>query len=130
VGYGDNFPHTASVIDFRETGARVQGEKEVKPFPGTPFACFLILPQGGAEQQLPRGRRTVTRPTLLVALEDDAGAPVVISSAAKIDVTAPELAQFLDGLETVRWEVDGDPTPFARPGDPVGSMVNLKRVRD
>lgn len=129
MAYGDQFPHTATPRRPTQSGTRVQGEREVKDVPGTPFACFLILPTGGREQPAPRGRRTVTTPTLLLPELDDAGAPVAITAELLIDVSAPEYAPQL-GAETVRWQVDGDATPFAKPGELVGSMVTLKRVRD
>lgn len=124
MAYGDRFPHTAQVIEHRETGERIEGEKEVQDVAGAQFPCFLLLPTGGKEQPVPRGRRTITTPTLLLPPD------IELSSAADIDVVAPELPPPYGGPTPVRWQVVGEATPFVRPGQMVGSMVTLKRVND
>lgn len=104
----------------------IEGEPDVDEVPGTPFDCCLFLPQG-TEQAAPRGRRTITRPTLLLAAEDDEGLPVLAAAELLLDIVAEELT----GPTPVRWQVDGDPQPFGKPGTSIiGSQVALKRVRD
>lgn len=126
MALGDVLVHSAYVLRPVQSGARIEGEHDVEDEEGTPFDCFLILPRGGQESNAPRGRRTITRPTLLYEPEDQLNGVVELDSTSKLMVTAEELT----GPDPVEWQVDGDPTPFARPGELIGFEVNLKRVSD
>jgi hypothetical protein len=69
----------------------------------------------------------VRRPLLLLSALDEDGQPVAVSSADLLDITAPELT----GPSAVRWQVDGYPQPFGKPGESIiGSQCNLRRVDD
>lgn len=104
-----------------DSGASAEGGT-----PGTPIDCCLFLPLG-TEEKPRRGRRVVTVPTLLFAVEDTAGVEVQLSPADQLDVTAPEVT----GPDPIRWQVDGGVQPFGPPGeDLIGKQVAVKRVDD
>jgi hypothetical protein len=121
--------HTAVPLVPNEAGEWIEGEKEVKPVEGAPFPVLLQLPTGGAEENVPRGRRTIQQPQIIYEPFDALGAEVNLSPADELLVTAPELAGSL-GAATTKWQVDGDPTPLAKPGFLVGFLARLKRVKD
>ena len=109
----------------------VEGERVDTLTPGTPFDCCLFLPQG-TEAGTGRGRK-VTEPTLLVAPEDDFGAPVALDPDDELHIVAPELnaARGLPADTSERWMVVGAPQPFGKPGEPIiGSQATLRRVDD
>lgn len=105
----------------------VEGEPETtRPVDGSPFDCLLILPRGGDEDEIPRGRRKVKRPVILFEPFDVTGADFELRAEDRVKVTAPELT----GVDPVLWQVEGDPTPMAKPGFLVGYEAALKRVED
>ncbi|MGH2939450.1 MAG: hypothetical protein ACRDPE_15185 [Solirubrobacterales bacterium] len=121
--------HTAVPLVPTSTGEWIEGEEEVKPIEGTPFPVLLQLPTGGSEENVPRGRRTIQQPQIIYEPFDALGAEVVLSPADELLVTAAELAGALGAL-TTKWQVDGDPTPLAKPGQLKGFLARLKRVKD
>lgn len=124
MAYGDILVHTARPVREEETGPKVDGRPSTAPVQGTPFDCCLFLPAPGAEAE--RQGRRIKRPTLLMATLDRAGEPVAVSAEFRLLVTAPEL-----GLDSVEWQVEGDPQPFGKPGeDVIGSQVTLRRIED
>lgn len=118
--------HTAVPISPSKEGEWVEGRRERKDAPGTPFACLLQLPAGGTEENAPRGRRTIKQPQILYENFDATGGELSISPADELAITAPEVT----GPDPVRWQVDGAPTPLAKPGFRIGFMARLKRVED
>jgi hypothetical protein len=130
--YEDVLVHTAVPIVKRRRTTTVDGDTGgTGDEPGTPFDCCLFLPQG-SEQSTPFGRQ-VRRPTLLVAPEDSLGQPVALPFNAEVDVIAEELnlAEGRPAEANVRWQVDGSPQPFGKPGDDViGYQVTVKRVEE
>lgn len=105
----------------------VEGEPaSTEPTPGTPFDCFLIFNRGGSEEESKKGSRVIQRPSLLFEPFDVTGADFMLKASEKVEITAPELL----GADAVLFQVDGDPTPFAKPGFLVGYEAALKRVRD
>lgn len=118
--------HTAVPVEPRKSGDWVEGQRSGEPIEGAPFAVLLQLPTGGSEENVPRGRRTIKQPQILYEPFDATGAELAISSADELKVTAPELT----GPDPVLWQVDGDPTPLAKPGLKIGFLARLKRVED
>jgi hypothetical protein len=105
----------------------VEGEPATtEPTEGAEFDCLLIFPRGGDEETPPRGRRTVKRPVILYEPFDVAGADLVLKAEDQVKVTAEELT----GPEPVTWQIDGEPTPMAKPGFLVGIEAALKRIDD
>lgn len=121
--------HTATPIVPTETGTWIEGEQEIKPVDGTPFPVLLQLPTPGAEENVPRGRRTVTQPQIIYEPFDALGGDVVLGAEDELRISAPELAPALGGVETT-WQVDGRPTVLSKPGFLVGFLARLKRVED
>lgn len=118
--------HRAVPIEARKSETWVEGQRAVDREKGIPFSVLLQLPTGGAEEVVPRGRRTVRQPQILYEPFDDEGNDVLLSAEDELEVTAPELT----GPEPVCWEVDGEPTPLAKPGHLIGYLARLKRVED
>lgn len=105
----------------------VEGEPaETAPVEGTAFDCFLIVPSGGEEENVPRGRRKIRRPVILYEPFDVTGADLALHAEDRVEITAPELT----GSEPVLWQIEGEPTPMAKPGYLVGYEASLKRVED
>lgn len=129
---GTVLEHTAWPVRSVEEGPWVDGERDVEPTEGAPFDCALFLPLG-EEPQTPRGGRSVKRPTLLYEPEDRLGAQIELSHEDELLIVAEELnvAEGREEDERVRWQVNGAPQPFGRPGaEPVGFQAALVRVDD
>lgn len=118
--------HLAVPIAPVQSGEWVEGRREKKDEPGTPFDCLLQLPTGGSEEAVPRGRRVIKQPQILYEDFDHAGAELAIDAEDELEITAPELT----GPDPVKWQVDGAPTPLAKPGFLIGYLARLKRVED
>lgn len=118
--------HTAVPVVATEAGEWIEGEKEVVDTSGTPFNVLLQLPTGGSEEVVPRGRRTIKQPQIIYEPFDVTGGELTLSAEDELEVTAPELT----GPDPVKWQVDGDPTPLAKPGFLIGFLARLKRVED
>lgn len=128
----DVLVHTAVPVVYKrtETEERIAGEIDTtqegdEPGEGVAFDCFLQLPQGQEAEQ-DRRRRKIRRPTILYENEDVMGQPFVLSAEDELDITAEELT----GPESVRWKVEGEPEPLARPGELIGFQARLRRVSD
>lgn len=126
---GHALVHTAVPIVSSEDGEWIEGETDVEPIDGTPFPVLLQLPNANPEENVPRGRRTITQPQMLYEPFDVNGGEVELTAEDEVKVTATELARVL-GTETTVWQVDGDPTVLAKPGFVVGFLARLKRVKD
>jgi hypothetical protein len=125
MAYADVLVHTARPVREEETGPKVDGRPSTEPVEGTPFDCCLFLPAPSAEAE--RQGRRVKRPQLLMATHDRAAQPVAVSAEFRLLVTAPEVT----GAEPVLWQVEGDPQPFGKPGEPlIGQLAILRRVED
>lgn len=126
--FADIMVHVGVVLEVQSSGGYAQGEPaEVEPVPKQTIDCFLQLPRGADEdEEAPRGRRKITRPTLMYEPFDILGGDFTLKAEDLIDITAPELT----GPDPVRWQVVGDAEPFARPGDLIGSRSYLRRVED
>lgn len=122
----DSTGHLATPILQLEEAEWHEGEPDVADAAFTPFECALFLPLG-QEQDTPRGRRVIKRPTLLASPVDLLNDDIVLEADGFLDITATELT----GADPVRWQVDGAAQPFGRPGDePIGFQTYLKRVED
>lgn len=120
--------HSASTVSLVESGTKIEGEADVAPVEGTPFACVLFLPQG-AEEQNPYRPRKISRPTLLYLPLDIDGQPVVLKAEDSIVIAAPELAPWTGATEA-EWRVEGTPQPFGPPGEVIGIQAILVKVDD
>jgi hypothetical protein len=129
MAMGHALVHTAVPRVSSEEGEWVEGERDVGPKDGTPFPVLLQLPTGGSEETVPRGRRSIQQPQILYEPFDVEGGEVTLTAADELKVTAEDLKGALGGATTV-WQVDGDPTPLAKPGQLVGYLARLKRVKD
>lgn len=119
-------PHTALPILYMQDGDRIEGERDVKSVIGTPFGCFLQLPQGEPDSSSPRGRRQIKRPTLLFRAKDMIGEVIDLRNEDELDIIAVKLT----GPTAVRWQVVGTPEYLAGPRRLVGFQARLKRVED
>jgi len=109
------------------SGDYAQGEPAtVVMTPGVAFDCFLQMPTGSAEGDAPKGNRRVKPATLKYEPFDIEGGPVDVRAESEVLVTAIELT----GPDAVRWQVIGDPLPYAPPGDVIGYEAQLRRVED
>ena len=110
---------------------------------GKAFACVIFLPSPGGDQQNPYRPRAVRTPTMLCnptrsvrlspsppfpGLLDDLS-PIVLDNQSELLITAPELAPWT-GAVTARWQVDGVPQPFGRPGTVLGILTAIRQVVD
>ena len=125
---GDVTVHVGVVLETESSGSYAQGEPaEVKPVIKQTIDCLLQIPRGGDEDSdAPKGRRKITRPMIIFEPFDVLGADFSLAAEDSILITAPELT----GPDPVLWQVVGDPTPFAPPGDVIGYEANLRRVED
>lgn len=129
MAFGDILNHEAVRIREAESGEWVEGARDEGPVEGPTFDCVVFLPGPQAEQN--RGARQVKKPTLMFEPVDVAGGNFELVAEDQVRVTAadeePNVRKLIEGV----WEVDGDPQPFGRPGDPVvGLQAGLKRVSD
>lgn len=119
-------PHTATPIIYVQSGERIEGETDIEAQSATPFGCFLQIPQGTEDDDNPRGRRNVKRPTLLFRARDIVGDVIDLRPEDELDIVAPKLT----GPDPVRWQVVGTPEYLAGPRKLVGFQVRLRRVED
>lgn len=128
MAYDDVLQHEATpLITLTDPVNWIEGDPDEDEVPVTPVPCALFLPLGGEDNQTPRGRRSIRRPTLLLAQEDLLGDPVELSTEDRLSILAPELT----GPEPLTWQIDGHTQPFGRPGEePIGKQVIVKRVED
>lgn len=125
----DILNHEGVRVRTAGSGEWVEGSRDEGPVDGPTFDCILFLPGPQAEQN--RGGRQVKRPTLMFEPFDVTGANFELVAEDQVRLTAaeeePNVRELIEGV----WEVDGDPQPFGRPGDPVvGMQAALKRVSD
>lgn len=102
----------------------VEGEPDEDPADGVPFDCFFMELRGASEMSSPVGIRKIKGPTILFEDERDDGSRVVLKAEDELWVLAEEVL----GPDPVRFQVDGDPTPFQPPGEVIGWEALLKRV--
>jgi hypothetical protein len=127
MALGDKTIHPAVPVEPKKSGEWVEGRRQVAEDEGPPFHVLLQLPTGGTEDStVPRGRRVIKQPQILYEPFADDGSEVELKAADELLVTAPELT----GPNPVRWQVDGAPTPLAKPGFLIGWLARLKRVED
>jgi hypothetical protein len=113
-------------VAYFESGERIEGERDVEPFTGVPFGCFLQVPGGEEDSSTPRGRRQVKRPTLLYRPKDALGELIDLAATDELLILAP----LITGPGPVRWQVVGSPEPLAAPRRRVGFQARLRRVED
>lgn len=110
----------------------IEGEPGDAPAPqvSAAFPVLLFLPLGTEDDDRPRSRK-VSRPLMLWEPQGD-GVPQ-IAADDELFILAPELAGFFEPATgepagTGRWQVDGRPQPFGKPGSVIGAQANLKAV--
>lgn len=118
--------HRAVQRRLQKTDEWVEGQRKTEETGGIPFPVLLQLPTGGSEEVSPRGRRKIKQPQILFEPFDEEGGELSISAEDELEITAPELT----GPDAVLWQVDGDPSPLAKPGFLIGYLARLKRVED
>lgn len=119
-------PHLATPVLYVQSGDRIEGEFDVSRELGTPFGCFLQLPQSEEDSASARGRRQIRRPTLLFRSKDMAGDVIDLRGEDELEILAP----LLTGPEPVLWQVVGRPEYLAAPRRLVGFRARLRRVED
>lgn len=121
--------HTGTPVRYGEVSAEwVEGEPDIEPQRGTPFACVLFLPRGAEATTDAFRRRQVTRPTLLYTGMDVGGGEVQLTGDDELELTAAEEPPVARAMIEGRWMVDGDPQPFGPPGQVIGWQATLERV--
>lgn len=127
--------HTATLISF-ETGAEPTdwfegepGDDPAGPTAGAVFPCVLFLPAPAGEAVVEQSYRprTIQRPTVL--FDPNLVVGTTVTKDDELMIAAPELATYT-GASTARWQVEGDPQPFGKPGSVIGVLCILKAVHD
>jgi hypothetical protein len=113
----------------------IEGEPdETDALPGAAFDCFYYE-SGATEQPNPVGTRKVKGPTILFEAERDDLSLIHLYAEDEIVIDAPEILGVgvvsLPGEIDIpgwRFQVEGDPTPLAPPGDIIGWECRIKKV--
>lgn len=88
------------------------------------FACRIDAPAAAEARDAAQGReRPDQRPTLIYDLEDEAGNPVFLDSASRVEVDSEAL-----GLHM--WDVTGTPTLYRKKEDLVAGETQISRLVD
>lgn len=138
---GDVTVHEATPVETTQSTDEdtwVEGEPDEERNAGQPFDCFYMAPTGAREDRgSPRGRRKISQPTIMFEGERDDGSLIQLEAEDEVIVNAEEVLgagktskvgdQEIPG---VLFQVDGDPTPLAAPGDLIGWEARLKKVID
>lgn len=114
-------PHTAWPVTGIDVGDEVEGEADDEPVTGAPFRCFLQF----RDSSETRPGRQVKRPLLLFEPVDSEGIQFSLRADQELLIEASEL---FEGKQ--RFQVDGDPTPLAPPGELIGYEAALRRVEE
>jgi hypothetical protein len=86
------------------------------------FSALLQLPQGQLSEDRSQGRRrTVTVPTLMFDVYDEANEPVEMRAGVRVEVDSERFGESV-------WEVDGEPEPLGSLHEVFGYQVRVKRV--
>jgi hypothetical protein len=135
---GDVCIHTATpILTITDTDEEsyVEGEPDEDTTPGVPFGCLFLMSirrratsntTGAREDATFPAQRKIESPTILYEAERDGGSPIEVVAEDEIDILAEEIL----GPSPVRFQVEGDPIPMARPGEVIGWECRLKRVID
>lgn len=130
--------HTATPVSTRdddEAGTWIEGEPDEKVVKGEPFDCFFLISirrrsnsnfSGAREEANFPTQRKIESPTILFEDERDDGTRVEISAEDEVDIVAEEIL----GADPIRFQVEGDPIPLAKPGEVIGWEARLRRVID
>lgn len=103
-------------------GPRVRGMTRTAEVDGEWFAALLQLPQGQLTPDRSQGRRrTVTAPTLMYDVFDEANAPVEMRAGERVEVDSERFGLSL-------WEVAGEPEPLGSLHDVFGYQVQVRRI--
>jgi len=136
---GDVCVHLATPVSTttsEDEDTWIEGEPDEVRKAGAPFECFFMDP-GSKEQPNPRGKRKIDQPTILCEGEREDGSPIELTAEDEVIIFAEEIPS-ATGTVTVAseefpgalFQVDGDPMPFAPPGELIGWEVRLKKVVD
>jgi hypothetical protein len=141
MALGDKCVHTATpVLTTTATEDEehwIEGEPDEEIATGASFDCLYLAPTGASESDSPRGRRKISQPTILFEGERDDGSLIELIAEDEVVVFAEEVlgaskVTKVGGTDVpgVLFQVDGDPTPLAAPGDLIGWEARLKKVID
>lgn len=112
----------ARVVERRAAGARVEGRTLYGETRGAWFRCRLTLPSTrevqAAATRMPQAN---IEPTLLVGDRDEAGDPVTLTIAQRVEVDSPELGEAL-------WEVVTEPEPLRKKRRVLGYQATVRRI--
>lgn len=130
--------HTATPITTRDAtdpANWIEGEPDEEETTGEPFDCFFMISirrrsnsnfSGAREEaNFPMQRKTES-PTIIFEGERDDGSTIEITAEDELDIVAEEIL----GTAPVRFQVEGDPIPLAKPGELKGWEARLRRVID
>jgi hypothetical protein len=136
--------HVATPLRYSEDEPGfIEGEPGYGPEPeqGKPFVCVLFMPSAGGEVTNEYRPRAVRTPQMLYnpsrtqqgrpggpSVPRD-GSPVVVGNEDELLIYAPELAPWT-GAPTTRWQADGEPQPFGKPGTVMGILAIVRQITD
>jgi hypothetical protein len=104
------------------SGRKVEGTTVYEKVEGPWFKARLFPEMSAAQLGVENRRRIIPdTPTMLAALLDVNGDPVVITSEARIEVDSKEL-----GNEV--WDVSGEPQPLRKKRRVIGWYFGVRRV--
>lgn len=130
--------HTATPVTTRDAtdpATWIEGEPDETVTMGTPFDCFFMISirrrsnsnySGAREEANFPTQRKIESPSVIFEAERDDGTEIEITAEDELDIVAEEIF----GASPVRFQVEGDPIPFAKPGEVIGWEARLRRVID
>jgi hypothetical protein len=137
MALGDVCVHTATpVLTVTEPDTFIEGEPDEDIDFGEPFDCLFLISirrratsyaaSGAREDATFPEQRKIENPTILYEAERDDGSLVEVVAEDELDILAEEIL----GQKAIRFQVEGDPIPLAKPGEVIGYECRLKRVID
>jgi hypothetical protein len=101
---------------------KVEGETQMEWQAGEWFACRIDSPEAAEAEDAAGGRvRTDQHRALIYDLEDESGAPVVLTADSRVEVVSEELG-------TATYELSGQPTLYRKKTDLIAGQAALKLV--
>lgn len=114
----------ARVVEKRGAGRVVDGETIYGDVTGPWFKVRIQLGTEGESIDGATEERSVHRtPSLLVALRDELGDPVILTVEDRLEVVSRELPQV-----STEWDVIADPQPLRKRRRVKGWIVTLRKV--
>lgn len=112
----------ARVVEKRGTGVRVEGRTVYGDAKGEWFRCRLTLPNAEEGTAAVTGaRNVVVSPQLLYGTRDQAGDPVVLNNAMRLEVDSADLGPSV-------WEVVSEPEPLRKKRRVIGHQATVRHL--